>query len=799
MTGKVKNLRRTSVYYTAQYLGANNPDNVIVINPSAPADIEGKLYRNPDDANTWIATQTPTQDKQFALHYWSWFYDLTHTCKQWTKAKGETLQTGIAHIIADLDFDGDNFTQSVIENIWTDDLQIPTGKILACLWWFVDWWLIEWPFAWIWGAWINNLYNVDASGAPFVFLRNFDCVDSQIVWWSLVNCTLEDCVVWQWEYEFCNFVSWTTAVGAAYYDITWSSVDADFLASIPAWSNVILQNCTIEWNAEIPYSLVMVNCSSLSGASLEVVGAGEISSAGLVFIDIVNTNWWWIANVWETIDNASFTNLTETDSQALFQEIDTLIWWWNSPDFYIYKTATPSWRLYDNWEDLYAASSVGQGIRNIRIGNDGSTLTWWVNSAAYNINNYYIRAYQTSWTDLLWYMQFIKWVGNDFTVGLPKYIKDMHLTYQSNFATFNPFYTFTNNADWSSPQIELEWKSTIYSTGTMWCFQIWDSGSPCALHIYLRDLSTLYWNWQSMFKLYDDQSYLHIHVYDSASLSWTIASSTFISWSGDAKNNILVHVYSPIAEISQDLIDTDNVTLVFHGIFKQKEQIQSLQSIDDVITDVTWDDTLKQATYTGTFSWLSVGDWIEVDWMMPTEYNMLWQIIDFPTMWTCIIQFPSWTFDPWIYVSGGTWRLKTVVKLWSNRNVGVATGYLWMWSWFKRGISWQLAANGNVKMIKLIWQDRYNGNVAVLYQNNDIALNTWIDAAEFNVEWHSRIAYDSSLISTTKETIVSAGWFWADLGYRSNGMFLQNTDLLLVLDGDWLSDFIIYNLYSNPV
>lgn len=63
-----------------------------------------------------------------------------------------------------------------------------------------------------------------------------------------------------------------------------------------------------------------------------------------------------------------------------------------------------------------------------------------------------------------------------------------------------------------------------------------------------------------------------------------------------------MHVYSPIAEISQDLIDTDNVTLVFHGIFKQKEQIQSLQSIDDVITDVTWDDTLKQATYTGTFS-----------------------------------------------------------------------------------------------------------------------------------------------------------------------------------------------------
>lgn len=69
MTGKVKNLRRTSVYYTAQYLGANNPDNVIVINPSAPADIVGKLYRNPDDANTWIAAQTPSADNSFSLHY----------------------------------------------------------------------------------------------------------------------------------------------------------------------------------------------------------------------------------------------------------------------------------------------------------------------------------------------------------------------------------------------------------------------------------------------------------------------------------------------------------------------------------------------------------------------------------------------------------------------------------------------------------------------------------------------------------------------------------------------------------
>lgn len=57
------------MYYTSEYLGAYNPDNVIVINPDAPADIEGKLYRNPDDANTWIATQTPTQDNQFVLQY----------------------------------------------------------------------------------------------------------------------------------------------------------------------------------------------------------------------------------------------------------------------------------------------------------------------------------------------------------------------------------------------------------------------------------------------------------------------------------------------------------------------------------------------------------------------------------------------------------------------------------------------------------------------------------------------------------------------------------------------------------
>lgn len=105
-----------------------------------------------------------------------------------------------------------------------------------------------------------------------------------------------------------------------------------------------------------------------------------------------------------------------------------------------------------------------------------------------------------------------------------------------------------------------------------------------------------------MFKLYDDQSYLHIHVFDNATISGNIVSTSFVSGSGTPKDNVLIHVYSPTANISQDLIDTGLVTLVFHGIFKQKEQINSLQSIDDVITDVTWDDTLKHATYTGTFS-----------------------------------------------------------------------------------------------------------------------------------------------------------------------------------------------------
>lgn len=61
MTGKVKNLRRNSVYYTSEFLGAYNQKNVIVINPAAPDDIEGKLYRSPDDANTWIATQSPAE------------------------------------------------------------------------------------------------------------------------------------------------------------------------------------------------------------------------------------------------------------------------------------------------------------------------------------------------------------------------------------------------------------------------------------------------------------------------------------------------------------------------------------------------------------------------------------------------------------------------------------------------------------------------------------------------------------------------------------------------------------------
>lgn len=148
-------------------------------------------------------------------------------------------------------------------------------------------------------------------------------------------------------------------------------------------------------------------------------------------------------------------------------------------------------------------------------------------------------------------------------------------------------------------------------------------GEVCDLHIYVRDFATLSGSGIGMFKLYDASSRIHIHVFDNATISGNIVATTFVSGSGTPKDNVLIHVYSPTANISQDLIDTGLVTLVFHGIFKQTKQISSVQSIDDVITDVTWDDTLKQATYTGTFSGLTVGDWIEVAGMTPSPYNML--------------------------------------------------------------------------------------------------------------------------------------------------------------------------------
>lgn len=127
-----------------------------------------------------------------------------------------------------------------------------------------------------------------------------------------------------------------------------------------------------------------------------------------------------------------------------------------------------------------------------------------------------------------------------------------------------------------------------------------------------------------MFKLYDASSRIHIHVFDNATISGNIVATTFVSGSGSPKDNIFIHVYSPTANISEDLVDPEQVTVVFHGIFKPKTlPINSLQAIDDVITDVTWDDTLKQATYTGTFTGLSVGDWVEVSGMTPSQYNAL--------------------------------------------------------------------------------------------------------------------------------------------------------------------------------
>lgn len=798
MTWKVKNLRRNSVYYTSEFLGASNLNNVIVINPDAPADIVGKLYRNPDDANTWIATQTPTADNQFVLQYWAWFYDLTHTCKQYTKLKGEQIQTGIWHIVADLDFSGDNFIESLIESVRTDDIQIPTGKILACIWWLLEWWTIEWPFAGLGAGWLNRFYGVDATAAPFMFMKNRDIVWSQLAWWSFDGCTLEDCQFWEWEYEWCYIID-STVTGVWSYSFVSCYITADFLSGIPAWSNVTLQDCNIEWSGQIWCEVVMVNCYSISGCGLEVVGSWQLATAGLTFIVITNTNGWWIDNVGETIDNSNFTNLTEQNTQTLFEEVDSLLWSGNFPDFYIYKGAAASGRLYNDWEDLYAASNVWQGIRNIWFGGDALKVSWWVNGASYNISNYYLRAYKTNTpNDQIGNLSFTKSVWNDFTIWLPKYLKDVYLIYNNSFGVHNPFYAFTNTGD-SYPRFELAGRATLEAQWTQTSFQVGGVYGDCDLHIYVRDFATLSGSGIGMFKLYDASSRIHIHVFDNATISGNIVATTFVSGSGSPKDNIFIHVYSPTANISEDLVDPEQVTVVFHGIFKPKTlPINSLQAIDDVITDVTWDDTLKQATYTGTFTGLSVGDWVEVSGMTPSQYNALWQIIDFPTMTEMTIQFPSWTADPWAYVSGGTWRLKTVTKLWSNRNVGIVTWYIGVWSWFTRWLTAQLAANSNIKSIKLIAQDRYNGNVATIYKNNDI--DTSGDAVQFAVEWIARMTYANQLQANAKEmkvTSAPASSIW--LLSWTNGMAIQNTDILLVLDGDWLQDIQITNLYCNPV
>lgn len=43
--------------------------NEIIINPELPADVLGKAYRDPADANTYIAAQSPTSQDGYTILY----------------------------------------------------------------------------------------------------------------------------------------------------------------------------------------------------------------------------------------------------------------------------------------------------------------------------------------------------------------------------------------------------------------------------------------------------------------------------------------------------------------------------------------------------------------------------------------------------------------------------------------------------------------------------------------------------------------------------------------------------------
>ncbi len=140
---------------------------------------------------------------------------------------------------------------------------------------------------------------------------------------------------------------------------------------------------------------------------------------------------------------------------------------------------------------------------------------------------------------------------------------------------------------------------------------------------------------------------------------------------------------------------------------------------------------------------------------------------------------------------------KKVIYLWYMAN---AAGFKYVprGAGFNIKLSAVIAANNNVKKIDVVARDWQNLNQAVLYQNTDI--NSAVgDAVELDVDILAQQVQPSSIQSTAKEiAIASTPSTDINILRYTNGLSLQNTELLVIMEWVGIGDISVKNLSVTP-
>lgn len=793
MNNKVEDRTRWWVSYMSSRLWAYNQKNTIVINPDAPRDIEWKLYRNPDDANAYVVAQNPDPTNKYQLVYWPWSYNHTHTLAEFTHVLWTQLWTLVDTVVADLDFLWTNFLDAIISWIQMWNVDVWSWKIIACLWWWVSQWTIEWVFAWLWWAWLNTIENVDASNWQFIFSTNFEWIDSDLsCWWDFSNSFIENCVLWDSEFENFWIVWWSTASPTAtFFQFFNCRIDNDFMESIPAWAEVICENCQFNWNFTNVADLILINCSWEWNWCVITNDGWNIFSAWLEYIDIDDLSWWRSANVWQLINNQTFNVLTGSETQALFEEVDWLLWS-SSWSYYISLWATPSWNLYWNWNNLYNASNGIFWLKTVYVWNTWMIPVMW-NWVSYDLKDYTIKSYISDPSLTFSHIFSIStWMWSPLEFSLPSVLDNVTLNFMNNYWSADYFWNYETSTWYWYHNIEMKNNSLITSSWTQSSFMIWD-GWKWTMTMKLYNNSRIS-SFLPLFTLYDNTSFVDIHLYDNSRLEWNVVSSIFsnVPWSS-TKNNVRIHIHSPNVYIDPTFLQ--NVTVIFYWYINSENLFNQSSVATDTwsITDMTFDDTLKQATFESTWHWLSIGDWVEIWWVITASWsvdNPFLEIVDVPSADEFVVQYWS-LISPWSYVSWWTWTLRTVFVLWTIRD-----NYMDEWQWLNFLMNFYNNNNNNNKRIWLFFQDTEFWNVAQVFDRSFNAA----DGNNTNVffKWSAQMHWSWSLWASTEVSIYD----WTsthEAQISQSWLSLLKSRLVLVLDWVDAWDVVIKNLSCNPV